>query len=45
MSGRNTWEVLLAENSLVEANEMKIIHSSNGPYRHARWLMEDLLEA
>jgi len=29
--GRRIIEVLLAENSLVEANEMKIIQRTNGP--------------
>src|ERR1043166_39153 len=34
--GRSTCDVLAAENLLVEANEIKIIHNPSGPYRQSR---------
>ena len=34
--GRTTVEVLAAENSSVDANEMKSIHNTSGPYRQNR---------
>ncbi len=34
--GRISCEVFAAENSLVEAREMKSIHKTSGPYRHNR---------
>jgi hypothetical protein len=36
-NGRKTVEVLTAENSAVDANEMNSIQKPSGTYRHSRW--------